>query len=134
MSAPDHVDEPLKLIPEVATESDTQRPDLENPPDDGWKHTGVQVVSGDQLDDKSPNQGSMATTGMMRAVAIDKARNGAQKLWAGTVKIKPNAATGAHHHGMYPSRSSSQNVTTFLLAIYGLRIVKRGAIEPASSF
>jgi uncharacterized RmlC-like cupin family protein len=24
---------------------------------------------------------------------------GAQKLWAGTVTIKPNAKTGAHHHG-----------------------------------
>jgi uncharacterized RmlC-like cupin family protein len=27
------------------------------------------------------------------------ARAGAQKLWAGTVTIKPNAKTGAHHHG-----------------------------------
>lgn len=24
---------------------------------------------------------------------------GAQKLWAGTVHIHPNAKTGAHHHG-----------------------------------
>ena len=27
------------------------------------------------------------------------ARAGAQKLWAGTVTIKPDAKTGAHHHG-----------------------------------
>jgi uncharacterized RmlC-like cupin family protein len=36
---------------------------------------------------------------MNRAAAIDRARAGAQKLWAGTVKIHPNAKTGAHHHG-----------------------------------
>src|SRR5262249_42722259 len=31
--------------------------------------------------------------------AITFARVGAQKLWAGTVHIHPNAKTGAHHHG-----------------------------------
>src|ERR1051325_4800558 len=31
--------------------------------------------------------------------AINLARAGAQKLWAGTVSIHPNAKTGAHHHG-----------------------------------
>ncbi|MGY3124101.1 putative RmlC-like cupin family protein [Bradyrhizobium sp. S3.14.4] len=31
--------------------------------------------------------------------AINFARVGAQKLWAGTVSIKPDAKTGAHHHG-----------------------------------
>ena len=33
------------------------------------------------------------------AVDGDFARVGAQKLWAGTVHIHPNAKTGAHHHG-----------------------------------
>jgi uncharacterized RmlC-like cupin family protein len=36
---------------------------------------------------------------MNRKAAINFARVGAQKLWAGTVTIKPNAKTGAHHHG-----------------------------------
>src|SRR5436190_4797806 len=63
-------------------------------PADGWKHTGVRVVPGDQLDDSTPQ-----TPGMHRAVAIDRARMGAQKLWAGTVHIHANAKTGAHHHG-----------------------------------
>ncbi|MFF2554825.1 cupin domain-containing protein [Nocardia sp. NPDC058058] len=36
---------------------------------------------------------------MNRAAAIDAARVGAQKLWAGTVTIHPDAKTGAHHHG-----------------------------------
>ena len=31
------------------------------------------------------------------------ARAGAQKLWAGTVAIHPNAKTGAHHHGALES-------------------------------
>ena len=36
---------------------------------------------------------------MTRAAAIDFARAGASKLWAGTVVIHPKAKTGAHHHG-----------------------------------
>src|SRR4051812_18754024 len=36
---------------------------------------------------------------MTRAAAITAARAGAEKLWAGTVVIHPNARTGAHHHG-----------------------------------
>jgi len=63
-------------------------------PDDGWKHSGVRVIPGDQLD---PN--TAQTPGMNRATAIDRARVGAQKLWAGTVHIHANAKTGAHHHG-----------------------------------
>ena len=63
-------------------------------PPDGWKHTGVKVIPGDQLDDNTAQ-----TPGMHRATAIDRARAGAQKLWAGTVHIHANAKTGAHHHG-----------------------------------
>jgi len=59
-----------------------------------WKHDGVRVIPGDQLDDKTPQ-----TPGMFRAAAIDRARAGAEKLWAGTVTIAPHAKTGAHHHG-----------------------------------
>jgi uncharacterized RmlC-like cupin family protein len=63
-------------------------------PADGWKHSGVKVIPGDQLDDNTAQ-----TPGMHRATAIDRARAGAQKLWAGTVHIHANAKTGAHHHG-----------------------------------
>ena len=63
-------------------------------PEDGWKHTGVRVVPGDQLD-----ANTLQTPGMNRAAAIDFARVGAQKLWAGTVHIHAGAKTGAHHHG-----------------------------------
>src|SRR2546421_10505110 len=59
-----------------------------------WKIHGVKVIPGDQLD---PN--TAQTPGMDRAAAINLARVGAQKLWAGTVKIHANAKTGAHHHG-----------------------------------
>ena len=64
------------------------------PPEDGWKHEGVRVVPGNQLDTNTAQ-----TPGMNRAAAINLARTGAQKLWAGTVHIHPNAKTGAHHHG-----------------------------------
>src|SRR4029450_6925263 len=59
-----------------------------------WKHDGVRVVPGNQLD---PN--TAQTPGMDRKAAINFARMGAQKLWAGTVHIHPDAKTGAHHHG-----------------------------------
>jgi uncharacterized RmlC-like cupin family protein len=59
-----------------------------------WKHDGVRVIPGDQLDPNTPQ-----TPGMDRKAAINFARVGAQKIWAGTVTVKPNAKTGAHHHG-----------------------------------
>ncbi len=59
-----------------------------------WKHDGVRVVPGDALDTNTAQ-----TPGMTRAAAIDRARAGAEKLWAGTVLIHPDAKTGAHHHG-----------------------------------
>jgi uncharacterized RmlC-like cupin family protein len=59
-----------------------------------WRLHGVRVVHADQLDPNTPQ-----TPGMDRAAAINLARVGAQKIWAGTVKIHPNAKTGAHHHG-----------------------------------
>ncbi len=40
---------------------------------------------------------------MSRDAAINFARVGAQKIWAGTVTIHPNAKTGAHHHGALES-------------------------------
>lgn len=63
-----------------------------------WRDNGVRVVRGDQLDSNTPQ-----TPGMERAAAINNARAGAQKLWAGTVTIHPNAKTGAHHHGALES-------------------------------
>jgi 2-haloalkanoic acid dehalogenase type II len=59
-----------------------------------WHHHGVSVIKGGELD---PN--TKQTPGMNRAAAINHARVGAEKLWAGTVTIHPNAKTGAHHHG-----------------------------------
>jgi uncharacterized RmlC-like cupin family protein len=59
-----------------------------------WKHDGVRVIKGNDLD---PN--TAQTPGMNRAAAITKARAGAEKLWAGTVTIHADAKTGAHHHG-----------------------------------
>ena len=40
---------------------------------------------------------------MTRAAAINRATAGAEKLWAGTVEIQPDAKTGAHHHGALES-------------------------------
>jgi uncharacterized RmlC-like cupin family protein len=59
-----------------------------------WKHDGVRVIPGDRLD---PN--TAQTPGMFRQAAINYARVGAEKIWAGTVSIGPNAKTGVHHHG-----------------------------------
>jgi uncharacterized RmlC-like cupin family protein len=68
----------------------------EQPPPQGsdWRLTGIRVVHADELDVNTPQ-----TPGMNRAAAINAARAGAEKLWAGTVLIHPAARTGAHHHG-----------------------------------
>jgi uncharacterized RmlC-like cupin family protein len=63
-------------------------------PADSWRHSGVQVIHSDQLDSNTAQ-----TPGMSRAAAIDLARVGARKIWAGTVRIEADAKTGAHHHG-----------------------------------
>jgi len=62
--------------------------------DHDWREHGVRVVRADELDSNTAQ-----TEGMTRAAAISHARTGAEKLWAGTVVIHPNAKTGAHHHG-----------------------------------
>ena len=59
-----------------------------------WKLRGVRVVHGNQPDPNVPQ-----TQGMNRAAAVNFARVGAEKIWAGTVHIHPKAKTGAHHHG-----------------------------------
>ena len=62
--------------------------------DTDWRDHGVRVVHANELDTNTPQ-----TEGMTRAAAISYVRTGAEKLWAGTVVIHPNAKTGAHHHG-----------------------------------
>ena len=59
-----------------------------------WRDNGIRIVRAGQLDGNTPQ-----TPGMNRAAAITYASAGAQKLWAGTVVVEPNAKTGAHHHG-----------------------------------
>jgi uncharacterized RmlC-like cupin family protein len=59
-----------------------------------WRNDGVRVIPAGSLD-----KNTAQTPGMNRAAAINFARVGAQKLWAGTVTIHPDAKTGAHHHG-----------------------------------
>jgi uncharacterized RmlC-like cupin family protein len=63
-----------------------------------WRTQGVRVIRAGELDTNTPQ-----TPGMSRAAAINFARAGAQKLWAGTVTIHPDAKTGAHHHGALES-------------------------------
>jgi uncharacterized RmlC-like cupin family protein len=63
-----------------------------------WRIDGVKVIPAASLD---PN--TAQTPGMERSAAINLARAGSQKIWAGTVTIHPNAKTGAHHHGALES-------------------------------
>jgi uncharacterized RmlC-like cupin family protein len=59
-----------------------------------WETHGVRVVRAGELDGNTPQ-----TPGMTRAAAITHASAGAEKLWAGTVVVAPDAKSGAHHHG-----------------------------------
>ena len=59
-----------------------------------WKEHGIRIIRSGEL-----NSDTAQTPGMTRAEAISHARVGAQKLWAGTVIVHPDAKTGPHHHG-----------------------------------
>ncbi len=59
-----------------------------------WRQHGIRIVRAGELDSNTPQ-----TPGMTRAAAITYAQAGAQKLWAGTVVVHPDAKTGPHHHG-----------------------------------
>jgi uncharacterized RmlC-like cupin family protein len=67
---------------------------MSQPATPNWREQGVRIIRGDALDLNTPQ-----TPGMTRAAAINQATAGANKLWAGTVTIHPDAKTGAHHHG-----------------------------------
>jgi uncharacterized RmlC-like cupin family protein len=60
-----------------------------------WRD-GVTVVRAESLD------GTMrGPSGTGRATAFDFAGTGGRETWVGTVTLKPNAKTGAHHHGRH---------------------------------
>jgi uncharacterized RmlC-like cupin family protein len=59
-----------------------------------WREHGVRIVKASE-----PDYNTAQTPGMTRAAAINFAKAGASKLWAGTVNVQPDAKTGAHHHG-----------------------------------
>ena len=80
--------------PHSHSHSHDHEPHSHTTPQARWKEDGVRVIKGDRLD---PN--TAQTPGMFRQAAINQARVGAQKIWAGTVAIQPNAKTGVHHHG-----------------------------------
>ena len=80
--------------PHSHSHSHDHEPHSHAAPQARWKEDGVRVIKGDRLD---PN--TAQTPGMFRQAAINQARVGAQKIWAGTVAIQPNAKTGVHHHG-----------------------------------
>jgi len=65
---------------------------------DRWRDDGVRIIGSHQLDSKTPQ-----TPGMTRAAAINRALAGANKLWAGTVNVHPDAKTAPHHHGALES-------------------------------
>lgn len=51
------------------------------------------------LPSQLPTDTSFSPQNRAAAITAARTRGAAQKLWAGTVKIHPNAKTGAHHHG-----------------------------------
>ena len=63
-----------------------------------WRSAGVRIVRAGELDANTAQ-----TPGMNRRAAVTTERTGAEKLWAGTVTISPDARTGAHHHGAVES-------------------------------
>ncbi len=64
---------------------------------DVWRTAGVRVIRAGELDANTAQ-----TPGMQRRAALTE-QTGATQLWAGTVDIRPNARTAAHHHGAVDS-------------------------------
>src|SRR5271157_5754245 len=79
---------------ETLTMTDSRSNELREDETPDWKTHGLRIIRADELDTNTPQ-----TPGMTRAEAISHAKVGAQKLWAGTVVVHPNAKTGPHHHG-----------------------------------
>ena len=69
-------------------------PDDHAPTATDWRHNGIRVVPRGAKSSDTPE-----TLGMNRMVAISGSRTNSASLWAGTNLIKPNSATGPHHHG-----------------------------------
>ena len=67
-----------------------------------WKHDGVRVIKGDRLDSNTAQ-----TPGMFRQAAINHARVGAQKIWAGTVTIEPTPRPACTTTARWRASSSS---------------------------
>jgi uncharacterized RmlC-like cupin family protein len=63
-----------------------------------WRKHGIRIVRASEFDSNTPQ-----TPGMTRAAAINRAIAGANKLWAGSVEIHPDAKTAPHHHGALES-------------------------------
>src|ERR1044071_2485009 len=80
------------------SEHDHHHPEPPAPGTVDWRHHGARVSKANQH-----HTNTAQTPGMNRAAAINAARVGAQKIWAGTVHIHANAKTGAHHHGALES-------------------------------
>ena len=91
--------------------------------DQKWRNDGVRVVHGDQLDVNTAQ-----TPGMNRAAAINYARMGAEKLWAGTVVIHPKAKTGAHQPGPVERVVYVVSGRTRMLGSSGMLAISRSRI------
>jgi uncharacterized RmlC-like cupin family protein len=60
-----------------------------------WRDA-VRIVRGNSLD---MTMRDPSTSG--RATAFDFSGVGGRETWIGTVKLRPNGSTGAHHHGRH---------------------------------
>ena len=74
-----------------------------------WRNRGVRIVRGGELDLNTPQ-----TPGMTRAAAINYARAGADKLWAGTVTVEPNAAITARPIGVVGDHAAFDGCLWFI--------------------
>jgi uncharacterized RmlC-like cupin family protein len=59
-----------------------------------WRTQGVTVVRAASLD-----MAQARSSGLGRARAFDFAGSDGRETWIGKVALRPNASTGAHHHG-----------------------------------
>ncbi len=63
-----------------------------------WRNRGVRIVRHDRFE-----HSARSWPGMEVGEAVTHASTGANRIWAGTVTIRPDAKTRPHHHGALES-------------------------------
>jgi hypothetical protein len=88
-----------------------------------WRTDGVSVVRAQSLE-----RAMREPCRRGRATAFDFAGTGGRETWIGTVALRPNARTGAHHHGRHEVASMSSEVVARSAGASGSNLQRKSVL------